>query len=189
MSKYDLVELVKVSDNVTGRRYLLFGFDLYDSNGGLDDLLGTFENRQELEKMFLDPSMKFDSYQILDTSNGFVLEIECPSYMDRRILLDDVCKKLGTLSASKHIESTLDDFMKLNPSFKRDEVVSYLNKLIYSFKLHGFVNSYLDLEMLVNLLNKNKMDLFVEFLPIVIEKMDRDNRIPKSCVSDLRKII
>lgn len=186
---YDLDSLIRINENINLERYMLFGFDHYDSIGGLGDLIGSFDDRSELEVLFIKSKIKFDVYQILDTQNGFILDIECPSYMDREILLNDICKKLGSLSASSHIESTLDDFVKLNPNFNKDEVISYLNKLIYSFKLHGFVNSYLDLEMLVNLLNRNKMNLFIEFLPIVIEKMNRDNRIPKSCISGLRSIV
>lgn len=182
-------DFIKVSTNLFDKRFLVFGFDDYDSNGGMDDLIGCFSDRKGLEELFLSPKNRFDNFQIVDSVTGSKLDVDVGHYIDKKLLLNDICRKLGTISVGRHIENSFEDFRKLNPSFNRDEVVSYLNKLIYSFKLNGFVNSYLDLEMLVNLINRDKMDLFLEFLPIVIEKMERDNKIPKSCVSDLRQMV
>lgn len=189
MSNSNFDDFIGVSTNLFDKRFLVFAFDDYDSNGGMNDLIGCFGDRKGLEDLFLNPSNRFDNFQIVDSVTGSKLDVSTNNYIDKKLLLDEICRKLGTISVGRHIENSFEDFRKLNPNFNKDEVISYLNKLIYSFKLNGFVSSYLDLEMLIGLINKDKIDLFFEFLPIVIEKMDRDNRIPKSCIISLRNII
>ena len=185
----DLNDYIKVSTNLFDKRFLVFAFDAYDSYGGMDDLIGCFSDRSELEEIFLSPRNVYDCFQIVDSVTGSRLDVDIKNYIDKKLLLDEICRTLGSISFGRHIENSFEDFKKLNPSFDREEVVSHLNKLIYSFKLNGYVNSYLDLEMLVNLLNRDKMDLFIELLPIVIDKMDRDSKIPKYCISGLKKLV
>lgn len=189
MQSSNIEDLIKVSTDLFDKRFLVFAFDDYDSYGGMDDLIGCFSDREGLEKLFLSPRSVYDKFQIVDSVTGSQLDVEVPSFVDKNLLLNEICKKLVTISIGKHIENSFEDFKKLNPSFDREEVVSHLNKLIYSFKLNGYISSYLDLEMLVNLLNRGKINLFLEFLPIVIDKLDRDNKVPKSCISDLRNIV
>lgn len=58
-------------DKVDMRRYVLFGFDAYESAGGLRDIMGTVDDITDCDPLTFDPpGLARQYYQALDIENG-----------------------------------------------------------------------------------------------------------------------
>ncbi len=68
------------------KRYMLFGFDHYYPRGGMNDLIGTFDSKEEVDDHFIKLHMegeyiiKYDKYQLFDTEKEEILGYTLPDF-------------------------------------------------------------------------------------------------------------
>ncbi|MEQ6355193.1 hypothetical protein ABNX05_11240 [Lysinibacillus sp. M3] len=68
------------------KKYMLFGFDHYYPRGGMNDLIGTFDSKEEADDHFIKLNregeyiIKYDEYQLFDTEKEEILGYTLPDF-------------------------------------------------------------------------------------------------------------
>lgn len=68
-------------EKIQYKQYLVFGYEIYEPNGGMCDFREDFDNLEDIKKFILDNKnkesyLRFERVNILDRVNGFDIELE-----------------------------------------------------------------------------------------------------------------
>lgn len=57
------------------KRFLVFGYDTYYPNGGMNDCINSFDTIEDAKKEIFS-NLKFDYYEIFDRIEGVIIELK-----------------------------------------------------------------------------------------------------------------
>lgn len=187
VSKID--KRIEVCFNAHKDRYLVFAFDYYDSYGGLSDCKGSFNSKQELLDI-LNEHFMYDSYQILDSKTGSTMFLTMKDFGGTLDLCDSICKVLFEIALEKNDKEINNLIRNYIGSFSEDDVQCIINNLksyTVSFKNSGLIEPYLNLQILLGMLNDGDIYSFMKLLPNVIKCLE-NNKVSYSIIDYLKSL-